>query len=308
MTLPLPINTSMLPDMSPKAASADVATPGVTTPGSNYTDISGLEALKSAPKSPAALAKVAQQVEAMFLQMMLKSMRDASPGDGIFDSNEGRMYQDMFDKQIALDMSRREHVGIGDMLLRQLTQKSLLDNAAAAPPPRALSSHALAATPEAFIASVLPSIKRAAKKIGVSPEAMLAQAALETGWGRRVARTADGASSFNLFGVKAGANWTGPKVLAGTVEFDGTVAKRNLAAFRAYGSIEQSVEDFARLLSNAPRYRETLAAGADAQAYVRALGDSGYATDPDYANKLKQILESDRLRSAFGARTAGLQK
>ena len=313
MTLPLPINTAAIPDLtlrapSTGAPSAGVATPGVATPGANYTDINGLESLKANAKSPAALGKVAQQVEAMFLQMMLKSMRDASPGDGIFDSNEGKMYQDMFDKQIALDMSKHQNVGIGEMLMRQLTQKNLLDQASPAKPAQAVSTHALAATPEAFIASVLPSIKRAAKKIGVSPEGMLAQAALETGWGRRVARTADGGSSYNLFGVKAGSNWSGPKVNTDTVEFDGTVAKRHQASFRAYASVEESVNDFAQLLSSSPRYKEAFAAGSDTTAYVRAVGASGYATDPEYANKLKQILGSDRLRSAFGVRTAGLQK
>ena len=283
MTLPLPINTAKIPDLAPRVSGAN-------------------------SQSPAALGKVAQQVEAMFLQMMLKSMRDASLGDGIFDSNEGKMYQDMFDKQIALDMSKHQNVGIGELLMRQLTQKNGMDNAARVPPAPPVSARALAATPEAFIANVLPSIKRAARKIGVSPEGMLAQAALETGWGRRVASMADGASSNNMFGIKAGSNWNGPKVNTSTVEFDGTVATRRQASFRAYGSIDESVNDFAQLLSGSPRYREAVAAGDDTTAYVRAVGASGYATDPEYANKLKQILESDRLRSAFGVHLAGLQK
>jgi len=311
MTLPLPINTAtpaVIPNLAPKTPSSGVAMPGASTPGTNYTDINGLESLRSNSNSPEALGKVAQQVEAMFLQMMLKSMRDASLGDGIFDSNEGKMYQDMFDKQVALDLAKHQDVGIGELLMRQLTKKSTLEKTAPANPANSASAHALAATPEAFIAGVLPSIKRAARKIGVSPEGMLAQAALETGWGRSVASTADGASSYNLFGMKAGSNWTGPKATTRTVEFDGTVASRHQASFRAYGSIEESVNDFAQMLSNSPRYREALASGSDVNAYVRAVGASGYATDPEYANKLKQILESDRVRSAFGVRTAGLQK
>ena len=299
MSLPLPINTAL-----PTIGTAVAAPPA----GSNYTDINGLEALKSDSKSPAALGKIAQQVEAMFLQMMLKSMRDASLGDGIFDSNEGKLYQDMFDKQVALDMSKHQDVGIGDLLMRQLIQRTTLENAPATKAVHPLSSHALAATPEAFIASVLPSIKRAAKKMGVSPEGMLAQAALETGWGRRVPRTADGASSFNLFGVKAGTHWNGPTATTATLEYDGTVARRHHASFRAYASVDESVSDYAQLLSTSPRYRDAFKAGADAGAYVSAIGASGYATDPEYANKLREILHGDQLRTAFGVRTAGLQK
>ncbi len=282
MTFPLPINTA----------------------GSAYTDINGLESLKADSKSPQALGKVAQQVEAMFLQMMLKSMRDANLGDGIFDSDEGRMYQDMFDKQVALDMSQHQTMGIGDLLMRQLTQKSDAGSAPSALTP----ARAAAADPAQFVAQVLPAIKQAARTLGVNPQGLLAQAVLETAWGQRIPKTADGSSSFNLFGIKAGPNWKGARATADTVEFDGTVAKRQQAVFRVYGSIEESVNDFAQLLSASPRYSEALAAGADPRNFAQAMGSSGYATDPEYANKLKQILSSERLQSAVGVRTAGLQK
>jgi flagellar protein FlgJ len=279
--------------------------PPINAAGSAYTDINGLESLKSDSKSPQALGKIAQQVEAMFLQMMLKSMRDANLGDGIFDSDEGKMYQDMFDKQVALDMSRHQNFGIGELLMRQLSQKS---DAARAPGAAAPRAQALAADPAQFVARVLPAINQAAKKIGVNPQGLLAQAALETAWGQRIPTTADGRSSFNLFGIKAGPGWSGARATATTVEFDGTVARKRLAAFRAYGSIEESVNDFAHLVSSSPRYADALAAGADATAFVQAMGAAGYATDPEYANKLKHILGGDRLQSMLAARTASLQK
>ena len=142
--------------------------------------------------------------------------------------------------------------------------------------------------------------------MGLNPLGLLAQAALETGWGQRMAHTADGTPSFNLFGIKAGDTWAGGRATADTVEFSNGVATPRRTAFRAYGSIEESVNDFAALLKNSPRYREAMAAGNDPQAYVDSIGKSGYATDPDYANKLNQILNSGALRAALNSRTAAL--
>ena len=120
-----------------------------------------------------------------------------------------------------------------------------------------------------FVSEVLPTIRRAAEALGVSPLGMLAQAALETGWGKRMARTADGAPSLNMFGIKADDGWDGARATANTVEFSGGVATQRHTAFRAYGSIEESVSDFARLLGSSPRYRDAVAAGGDPQAYVQ---------------------------------------
>ena len=138
--------------------------------------------------------------------------------------------------------------------------------------------------------------------LGVNPLGLLAQAALETGWGKRMARTADGSPSLNMFGIKAGESWNGARAVADTVEFNGGVATQRRTAFRAYGSIEESVSDFANLLSNSPRYREAVAAGGNAQAYIHSIARSGYATDPEYGNKLNQILNSSTLRAALNGR------
>ena len=281
------------------------ATPLDTTAATTYTDLNGLAALKRDPTSPQAIEGVAAQVEALFLQMMLKSMRDATASDDP-DSNEMGMYQDMFDKQVALSISQHDDLGIGAILKRQLAGKT----APAAPKLGSEGNSSAAAsraqTPAQFVSHVMPSIRRAAASLGVNPQGLLAQAALETGWGRRMPRNPDGSSSLNLFGVKAGDEWPGARATANAVEFNKGVATTRLGVFRSYGSIEESVSDFANLLKSSPRYRQAIAAGADAQSYIEGIGKSGYATDPDYANKLNQILNSGALQAALIPRTAAL--
>jgi peptidoglycan hydrolase FlgJ len=285
-----------------------------TSAATTYTDLNGLAALKKDPTSPQAISAVAAQVEALFLQMMLKSMRDATAGDNP-DSNEMGMYQDMFDKQVALTISQHDDLGIGRLLKRQLSGTPAAAAPANAAPANAASKTTgavpfkvplTAQTPAEFVNHVMPSIRRAAAALGVNPLGMLAQAALETGWGQRMPRTADGSSSLNIFGIKAGDEWTGARATVDTVEFSNGVATPRRAAFRAYGSIEESVGDFANLLKNSPRYRDAIAAGGDAQGYIRSIGSSGYATDPEYANKLNHILNSGTLQAALAPRTAAL--
>jgi flagellar protein FlgJ len=290
MTTLLPIKMPALGDTQPDVSAA-----------STYTDFTGLEALKRDPNSPQAINAVAQQVEALFLQMMLKSMRDASAADAT-DSNEMGMYQDMFDKQVALSISQHADLGIGRLLKRQLDGRP----AAASPLKMGSAESPIANTPAEFVNRMMPSIRRAALGLGVDPKGMLAQAALETGWGQRMPRNADGSLSNNMFGIKAGDEWAGAKATADTMEVVNGVAVQRRTSFRAYGSIEESVNDFANLLKNSPRYREVLAAGGNAGAYVDTMAKSGYATDPEYGNKLNQILRSDTLQGAVGARIAAL--
>ena len=308
--------------------------PVPATTANTYTDLNGLAALKKDSKSPQAIHAIAQQVDALFLQMMLKSMRDASAGQGEADSNEMGMYQDMFDKQVALTLSQHQGLGIGTALTRQLSNAAAAAAPAGAPAAGtpatgaaqgAAASGAAAGAPAAggaalpapaasssaspstsmlqsatqFVSEVLPTIQRAANALGVSPLGMLAQAALETGWGQRMPRTADGTPSLNMFGIKADDGWAGARAVASTVEFSGGVATQRQTAFRAYGSIQESVSDFANLLKGSHRYRNAIAAGGNAQAYVNSIGQSGYATDPEYANKLNDILNGSTLRTAL---------
>lgn len=311
--------TTSLTPLSAIPPSSGIVSPAAGT----YTDLNGLAALKSAPSSPGAIRAVAEQVEALFLQMMLKSMRDASEAGGELDSNETGMYQDMFDKQVALTLSKRQDLGIARLFERQLGGKAGPSPSAPATAPQTIpgsstpggtggrsqnsaASLNMAEHAAQFVAQVLPTIRRAAEGLGVNPLGLLAQAALETGWGQRMPRTAAGSSSLNMFGIKAGEEWNGARAVADTVEFNGGVATQRRTPFRAYGSIEESVRDFANLLLSSPRYRDAIAAGGNAQAYIQSIAKAGYATDPDYGDKLNQILNSSTLRAALNKRVVAL--
>jgi len=311
-------STQHLPQGASAAQSG--ATAATTSAANTYSDLKGLAALNADAHSPQTLHVVAQQVDALFLQMMLQSMREASADAGDPSSNEMGMYQDMFDKQVALTMSQHQDLGLGSMLTRRIGAISSATPTAAASSARgagaptgsaatgspptagaatgAPSASAIAHSPADFVSQVLPAIRVAANALGVSPLGMLAQAALETGWGQRVPTTADGNSSLNLFGVKAGENWTGGRASAATMEFSGGVATPRRAVFRTYGSVQQSVSDFAKVLGS-PRYRDAVAGGADARSYIDGIGKSGYATDPQYADKLSKVLNSRTFRQAI---------
>jgi peptidoglycan hydrolase FlgJ len=286
--------------LMPMTGSSGTRVPGAaeidTSAASTYTDLNGLAALKRDPTSPQAISAVAEQVEALFLQMMLKSMRDAGSAENP-DSNEMGMYQDMFDKQVALSISKHADLGIGRLLKRQIS---------GTPQAAAPKTAAVAQSPTDFVNRMLPPIRRAASALGVNPMGILAQAALETGWGQRMPRNADGSASHNMFGIKAGEGWSGPRATADSMEVINGVAQLKRTAFRSYGSVEESVNDFTALLRHSPRYKEALAAGADAQAYVSRIGSSGYATDPAYGNKLNEILHGDALQSALTPQLAKL--
>jgi len=298
----------------------------------HYGDLSALQSLKGAPRSPQAIHAVAEQVDAIFLQMMLKSMREAARDVGDHESEQLGMYQSMFDDQVALAVSARGGLGLGALVARQLDAQQGTGaadgslGAAGTPgaaavrttePPTApestagVPSSAVAGppTPQSaaqFVGAVLPAIRAAAQALGVNPIGLLAQAVLETGWGRRMARTADGAPSFNLFGIKAGERWTGARAVAPTIEFRDGVATARTAAFRAYRSVADSVADFANLLRESPRYRAALAAGKDVGAYIEGVAAAGYATDPAYASKLAGVVHSGVFRDALRAASTGL--
>lgn len=273
----------------------DLALPTLTpTDVKSTTDFEGLAALRAQAQSqsPVALKAVAQQFEALFMDMMLKSMRDANLGSGLFDSEDSKFYQEMWDKQIAMQLAKGKGFGIADLMMRQL-QPAAPAQAASGAGPQA------AADPTSFVRSVLPLAKRAALKLGTEPLALVAQAALETGWGARVPRRPDGSSSFNLFGIKSGSRWKGDEALSKTLEFQGGALQPTTESFRAYGSHDEGFADYVELLSQNPRYQSVLAAGPDAARYAQALQDSGYATDPNYAMKIKAIYTGETMRAAL---------
>ncbi|MEM9387100.1 MAG: flagellar assembly peptidoglycan hydrolase FlgJ [Pseudomonadota bacterium] len=140
-----------------------------------------------------------------------------------------------------------------------------------------------------FVSSLLPLARQAARRLGVSVRGLLSQIALETGWGRHVPPTADGASSHNLFGIKAGTDWAGGRTTLSTLEMDHGVLRKTIAQFRVYDSPMQSLDDYVRLLERNPRYAEALGTGEDVAAFARGLQSGGYATDPAYAQKIESI-------------------
>ncbi|MFN3904215.1 flagellar assembly peptidoglycan hydrolase FlgJ [Rehaibacterium terrae] len=153
-------------------------------------------------------------------------------------------------------------------------------------------------TPEQFVARVWPHAQRAAAELGVDPRTLVAQAALETGWGRHGIRRDDGGDAHNLFGIKA-TGWQGDKVARSTREFENGVERREVAEFRAYRSPAESFADYVRLLKTSPRYAEALDSGGDGRRFAQSLQRAGYATDPQYAAKLTAIAEGPTLRRAL---------
>lgn len=155
-------------------------------------------------------------------------------------------------------------------------------------------------TPEGFVASIWPHAEKAARELGVNPRALVAQAALETGWGRRHIKREDGASSHNLFGIKA-SGWKGERATAATHEYVGGQRRNETASFRAYASPAESFGDYVRMLKNSPRYQNALKAGADVRGFARGLQEAGYATDPAYAAKIAAIAAGPTIDRAVAA-------
>ncbi|MEY4761435.1 MAG: hypothetical protein RLZZ200_1291 [Pseudomonadota bacterium] len=266
-----------------------------------YADPQGLSALRQdvRSKDPEAIKAVARQFEALFTSMMLKSMRDATPKDGLFSSDQQDFYQEMFDQQIATQMSKGKGLGLAEMLVHQLKRTGLQPpQAAAAPADPAVESTATPtasvvawppASREGFVQALKPAAEAAGRRLGVDPETLIAHAALESGWGQRLPRNADGSPSFNLFGIKAGSRWNGAVATARTTEFVNGQPIQVQAAFRSYGSPEASMEDYATMLASRQRYAGALGTGSDARAFATGLQQGGYATDPNYVTKLTTV-------------------
>jgi peptidoglycan hydrolase FlgJ len=289
-----------------------MSTPPIPADGSaadTYTDFSGLQALKraAAKNDPSAVRKVAQQFESMFTRMMLKSMRDAVGTDPIFGSDQEKMYQGMYDDQLALQLSKGRGLGLADMLVKQLQRLGTASagaagssgaagsvpttsGAAGTTPTKASLPAASAATRQSFIQGLWPQAQQAGQQLGVAPSNLIAQAALETNWGRSLPHDGNGHSSNNLFGVKATGSWDGASVpaLTGEAAADGT-ATSVMAPFRSYADATQSFQDYVSILRNNPRYAAALNTGGDAHAFATGLQRGGYATDPDYARKISAV-------------------
>ena len=296
-----------------------------------YGDFAGLEKLKSGVRGndATAIRQVARQFESLFARMMIKSMRDAIGKDPIFGSDQQQMYQGMFDNQLSLELTKGRGLGLSDMLMRQLQHAGAAGasgtgsngsgaGSASAPSARAnfsalpspLSSAAPVPTASAadqasFVRDVWPHAEQAGAQLGVNPVSLVAQAALETNWGRSMPRSAAGTSN-NLFGIKAGSSWSGSAVSARTQEFTagGAAAAATTARFRSYASAGDSFQDYVALLRSSPRFSGALNQGDDVAGFASALQRGGYATDPQYAHKVtavaQQVIGSLQAGSAQG--------
>lgn len=267
-------------------------------------DAQSLEQLRAqAKKSPdQALKAAAQQFESVFLSMMLKSMREATPKDGMFDSEQTRMFTGMLDQQLAQNMASRG-VGLADIMVKQLSRSmsspegsgasspaSGLPHVPVAPQASAIPSAYGANVQQNFMNRMLPYAMQASQSTGVPPQLMLGQAALESGWGKREIRMADGSNSHNLFGIKANAGWNGKVAEVMTTEYKNGVAYKQVEKFRAYSSYAEAFNDYANIISQNPRYAGVLQQGMDATGLAQAIQKAGYATDPNYADKLTHVM------------------
>ncbi|MDD5229098.1 MAG: flagellar assembly peptidoglycan hydrolase FlgJ [Methylococcales bacterium] len=302
----------------------------LSTPASSqasvYNDFSEFSKLKIQAKtdSPAALQKVAKQFEALFLNNILKGMRTAKLADGAFDSEQSKTYNEMYDQQLSVHLSGKPGVGLADLIVKQLSPKG--EN----PHPESLEEYlnnpvSLVKTPDGnilngyrddddndempfkngrsvpiqsavdFVRQLQPLAQQAAKGLGIDPNALLAQAALESGWGNAVIKNSDGSSSHNLFNIKADRSWRGKQAQVSALEFDQGIARRMSSGFRAYPSFQESFHDYVHFIKNNPRYESALAKVDNTEQYMRELQRAGYATDPSYAAKVMHIYKSNTL-------------
>ena len=314
-------------------------------------DTNSLSSLKKSAKenSPEAIKGVAKQFEAIFINMMLKSMREASPQDGVFNTEQNKLYTSMFDQQLSQKLSSGKGIGLADVLVKQLSKAAGIQPDAIKPGDEPISSKALGLnrfdpnisskvsaytsvasmygstkpTPsfmdkvsklfssledagDAMASSVGNAVKetvssftnkmssyaqQASNATGLPAQFMLGQAALETGWGKKEIKGADGTPSNNLFGIKAGGSWTGKTVSAVTTEYINGEKQTRVEKFRAYDSYADSFKDFANLISSNPRYQNVLNNLSNVNSYADAMAKAGYATDPDYAKKLASVIK-----------------
>ena len=280
----------------------------MTSIASLQTD--SLAALRNAAaRDPrAALKEAAKQFEGLFMQELMKSMRQATMSSGMLDNEGTQLGTEMLDSQLATKMTGLKG-GLSEAIARQLERQmgfaderkkaalpttlpitspipSLINTTVQRTPLRA------PATAQEFVAQHSEAAQRAEDASGIPASFMVAQAAHETGWGKKAIRMADGSNSFNLFGIKAGSGWKGATTQVMTTEYVDGRPQKSAQSFRAYSSYEESFADYARLMKTSPRYREVVATADNAQSFAQGLQRAGYATDPAYADKLGRVINT----------------
>jgi flagellar protein FlgJ len=268
--------------------------------------------LKAGQDSKAAVKEAARQFESLFMRELVKSMRDATAKSGLMDQDPGsQLGHDLLDQQLAVQLTGMPR-GLSEAIERQLSrQMDPVSTAApsaagtrASPgvsPDRLSRAYGQSATGQGvpvrahqtdFVSRHNQAATRIAGESGIPASYMLGQAGHETGWGRHEIRNSDGSTSFNLFGIKAGAGWNGKVATVTTTEYVNGEARKVTARFRAYDSYEESFRDYARLIGSNPRYEKAMQATHSAQAFAAQLQKAGYATDPQYAVKLSKAISA----------------
>jgi flagellar protein FlgJ len=272
----------------------------------NIAGANGLDGLRvQAQNDPKSAAReAAKQFETLFTQQLLKSMRDATMSAGMMDNEATKMGTEMLDAQWASKMSGLPG-GLSDVIAKQLERQISITQGAGTKPVTAnpapvdpLKPDAPVAIPQKSAATFVQAHQDAAdaaeKETGIPATFMIAQAAHETGWGRHEIRNADGTTSYNLFGIKAGSNWKGAVTETTTTEYIGGKAHKVTQRFRAYNSYAESFADYAGMMKSNPRYAGVVSAGKDATGFAHGLQRAGYATDPAYATKLAKVINTTR--------------
>ena len=265
---------------------------GLAVDGNALNDLKRL----AGEDSGAALKETARQFEALFMRELLKSMREATMKSGLMDSQEEELSTGMLDEQLALKLTGLPG-GLSEMIERQLSRQVTT----APPGEKALPATGGASTLDRvqggerqsrFVEQHRHAAQAVARETGIPASFMIGQAGHETGWGRSEIRTAGGGNSFNLFGIKATAGWTGRVAEITTTEYVDGEPRKMTAKFRAYDSYEDAFRDYARLISQSPRYAKAMENLHSAQGFAQGLQQGGYATDPQYAAKLSRAINT----------------
>lgn len=270
--------------------------------------------MQAGKSSPAAIKETAKQFESLFMRELMKSMREATMKSGMLDSPGGDLGTDLLDQQFAVQMSGQPG-GLSDLIAQQLTRQMAGVGNQAANPGKTLHSANTVGFQKANVGTAPSTIAgkstrpptesqsnfvqkhaqvatEVEKTTGIPANFMLGQAGHETGWGKFEIKAKGGAPSHNLFGIKAGSGWTGRTADVTTTEFVNGVAQKRVASFRAYDSYADAFKDYARMISESPRYAKARVQTGSAQAYASSLQKAGYATDPHYADKLSQAINT----------------